>query len=192
LSKNEKSFSRRASLLLHSCCAPCSSAVLERLFSDYEITIYYYNPNIMPAAEYEKRLYEQRRLISLIPGAGKTELIEGGYDTPNQAFLKAVEGLENEREGGRRCEKCIEMRLCKTAETARELGFDFFATTLSVSPHKNTAMINRILLEKGAKHDIKPLCEDFKKKDGYKRSVELSKEYGLYRQGYCGCGIKNH
>ena len=177
---------QRETLLLHSCCAPCSSSVLERLAAYYDITLYYYNPNIMPSAEYEKRLSEQRRLLTLFPEPSDTELIEGEYD--NSAFLKAVKGLENEPEGsGVRCEKCIEMRLDKTAALARERGFDFFASTLSVSPHKNAALINKILTQTGAKYNIKPLCEDFKKKDGYRRGVELSNKYGLYRQKYCGC-----
>jgi len=167
----------KKTLLLHSCCAPCSTSVLERLTEVYKVILYFYNPNIMPAAEYEKRLSEQKRLASILDIA----LIEG--DNDNEVFLKAVRGLENEQEGGKRCEKCIAMRLFKTAETSKAQGFDFFATTLSVSPHKNTGLINRILKEAGENS----IREDFKKKDGYKRSTELSKMHGLYRQNYCGC-----
>ena len=173
---------RKNKLLLHSCCAPCSSAVIERLKNDYEVVLHFYNPNIMPVFEYEKRLFEQRRLAMLLNNVG---IIEGGYD--NEAFTEAVRGLENEPEGGGRCERCIELRLRKTAETARKQGFDCFTTTLSVSPHKNAELINRILRNAGAFYGIEPLCGDFKKKDGYKRSIELSKLYGLYRQNYCGC-----
>jgi len=164
-------------LFLHTCCAPCSSAVLERLVENYKVTLFFYNPNIMPAEEYEKRLSEQRRLASMLG----VKLIEGDYD--HEAFLNAVAGLESEQEGNSRCEKCIQLRLSKTAEAAKARGFDIFTTTLSVSPHKNAELINKILseLSEGA------LLEDFKKNDGFKRSIELSKEYGLYRQKYCGC-----
>jgi len=151
--------------------------VLERLSEDYKVVLYFYNPNIMPAAEYEKRLTEQRKLASILG----TELIEGEYD--NEAFLETVKGYKNEREGGNRCEKCITLRLSKTAEIAKARGFDFFTTTLSVSPHKNAELINRILKSLGDNS----VREDFKKKDGYKRSLELSKIHGLYRQNYCGC-----
>jgi len=167
----------KKTLLLHSCCAPCSTSVFERLAEDYKIILFFYNPNIMPAAEYEKRLSEQKRLASILD----IELIEGEYD--NDGFLKALKGFENEPEKSARCEKCITLRLSKTAQTAKAHGFDFFATTLSVSPHKNAELINRILKESGANS----IREDFKKKDGYKRSIELSKMHGLYRQSYCGC-----
>jgi predicted adenine nucleotide alpha hydrolase (AANH) superfamily ATPase len=164
-------------IFLHSCCAPCSSAVLEQLKKYYHIILFFYNPNIMPAEEYEKRLAEQRRLASILD----VELIEGEYD--NTAFLKVVRGLESEPEKGRRCEACIRLRLEKTAKAAKTRGIDTFTTTLSVSPHKNAEMINKILVELSEN----ALSEDFKKKDGYKRSLELSKEYGFYRQNYCGC-----
>ncbi|MDR2532567.1 MAG: epoxyqueuosine reductase QueH [Oscillospiraceae bacterium] len=168
-------------LFLHSCCAPCSSAVIERLAGDYNIVIFFSNPNIMPREEYEKRLSEQKRLVAL----HGVQLIEDEYE--NSTFLNAVAGFENEPEGGKRCEKCIELRLRRTAEAAKAQGFDFFTTTLSVSSHKNAVLINRILEEKGGQYGVEPLLADFKKNDGYKRSLELSKKYGLYRQGYCGC-----
>jgi len=147
---------------------------LERLTADCDVVLYYYNPNITPALEYEKRLSEQRRLAETLG----VRLIEGEYDS--EAFADAAEN----------CEKCILLRLDKTAELAKAQGFELFTTTLSVSPHKNAALINKILTETGAKYDVEPLCEDFKKRDGYKRSVELSKIYGLYRQNYCGCKVK--
>jgi hypothetical protein len=155
-------------LFLHTCCAPCSSAVLERLAKMYRVVLFFYNPNIMPAEEYEKRLAEQRRLAKIFD----VELIEGEYD------FKLTSSC---------CEKCIAQRLFKTAETAKARGFEAFTTTLSVSPHKDTALINKILKEAGELSGVEPICEDFKKKDGFKRSVELSKQYGLYRQNYCGC-----
>jgi len=139
--------------------------------------MFFCNPNIMPAAEYEKRLSEQRNLASVC----NIKLVEAQYD--NAAFLKAVKGEKN-------CEICIEMRLAEAAKAAREAGFDAFTTTLSVSPHKNTALINKILLEQGGIYGVEPLCEDFKKRGGFQRSVELSKQYGLYRQNYCGCIIE--
>ncbi|MCL1823746.1 MAG: epoxyqueuosine reductase QueH [Oscillospiraceae bacterium] len=176
----------KKSLLLHSCCAPCSSSVLEKLTENYNITLYFYNPNIMPAVEYKKRLSEQKRLLSVL----NIKMIEGDYD--NKDFLKAVKGLENEPEGKERCKKCIEMRLSKTAQIAGENKFNFFTTTLSVSPHKNAEMIYKILKEQGEIYGIKPVYEDFKKKDGYKRSLELSKKYNLYRQNYCGCVFLSH
>jgi hypothetical protein len=141
---------------------------LERLTENYKVTLFFYNPNIMPFEEYQKRLSEQRRLADIL----EIELIEGDYDFKLTAPC---------------CEKCIQLRLLKTAELAKARGFDYFTTTLSVSPHKDTVLINKLLTEAGELHGVKPLCEDFKKKDGFKRSVELSKQYGLYRQNYCGC-----
>ncbi|MCL2109125.1 MAG: epoxyqueuosine reductase QueH [Oscillospiraceae bacterium] len=165
-------------LLLHTCCAPCGSAVLEKVLDNFEITLFFYNPNIMPFDEYKKRLVEVRRL-ALIFGVG---LIEGDYDC--EAFLHSTAGLETEREGGRRCEICMRLRLQKTAEFAVANGFDRFTTTLSVSPHKNFAVISGIIAELDPERGF---SQDFKKQDGYKRSVELSKEHGFYRQNYCGC-----
>jgi hypothetical protein len=155
-------------LFLHTCCAPCSSAVLERLAENYNTVLFFYNPNIMPREEYEKRLTEQHRLAAILDA----ELIEGEYDGAITSDC---------------CEKCIAQRLFKTAELAKMRGFDYFTTTLSVSPHKDVKLINKLLTEAGELHGVTPICEDFKKKDGFKRSVELSKEYGLYRQNYCGC-----
>lgn len=174
-------------LLLHTCCGPCSTAVLERLISEgYEPDVFYFNPNITDPEEYEKRLDNQRRVISAFSeGRGhKIELIEGRYE-PDE-FYEAVRGLEAEKEGGRRCEACFRLRLKETAKTAAELGYALFDTSLSVSPHKNYALIREIGSEnEGA--GLSFLGIDYKKKDGFKRSTELSRELGLYRQNYCGC-----
>jgi len=172
-------------LLLHSCCAPCSSYVLEYLSEFFEITIYYYNPNISPYEEFEKRVEEQKRLINELPVKHKIQFIEGNYD--NCLYEEMIRGLEREKEGGPRCFLCYRMRLKNTAKLAKEKGFDYFTTTLSISPYKNSKVLNEIGEELGNKYDIKYLYADFKKKNGYKRSIELSKIYGLYRQDYCGC-----
>lgn len=172
-------------LLLHSCCAPCSSYVLEYLSEFFKITIYYYNPNISPIEEFEKRVEEQKRLIRELPTKNKINFIEGNYD--NNLYEKTISGLEEEKEGGPRCFLCYKMRLENTARLAKEKGFDYFTTTLSISPYKNSKVLNEIGEELGNKYNIKYLYADFKKKDGYKRSIELSKIYGLYRQDYCGC-----
>lgn len=168
-------------LLLHSCCAPCSSSVLEFLMPKIATTVYYYNPCIMPIGEYEHRLAEQRRLCDIV-GA---PLIEGEYDNDN--YLKRVHGLENAPEGGIRCKECFYMRLYHTAKRAKEDGFDCFCTTLTVSPHKNAELINFIGAEIGRELNIQFIPSDFKKRNGYLRSIELSKRYGIYRQEYCGC-----
>lgn len=168
-------------LLLHSCCGPCSTHVIKVLSDSYDLTIFYFNPNIYPAAEYQKRLVEQLKYAKL----KGIEVLEGKYD--EGAFLKLVKGLEDVPEGGARCRKCFEMRLAETAKVAKEKGFDLFATTLSVSPHKNTVVINSVGEEIAARENIEFLPENFKKKDGYLDSIRLSKEYGLYRQDYCGC-----
>jgi len=167
-------------LLLHTCCAPCGSAVLEKLINNYNITLFFYNPNIMPYAEYNKRLGEVRRLADIFG----VELTEAEYE--NELFTEKIKGLENEPEKGRRCELCIELRLRKTAEAAKAHGFEFFTTTLSVSPHKDFDTISRIISETDPQRG---LAKDFKKQDGYKRSVELSKQHGFYRQNYCGCNF---
>jgi len=172
-------------LLLHSCCAPCSSYVLEYLSEHFRIILLYYNPNIMPANEYYHRLSEQKRLLTLINARHGIELAESRY--AEQEFLEAVKGLENEPEGGARCEKCFRLRLTEAAKAAKEYGADYFATTLTVSPHKNAQKINEIGLEIEAEYGVKYLLSDFKKKNGYKRSIELAGQYGLYRQDYCGC-----
>lgn len=172
-------------LLLHSCCAPCSSAVLERLTSFFEVTIYYYNPNITEEAEYLKRKEEQQRLLMQLPHIHPLHFLEGTYEP--ERFWEISNGLESEKEGGPRCLKCYYLRLEATAQKAKELEFDYFTTTLSVSPYKKADALNRVgeILEQ--KYQIPYLYADFKKKNGYKRSIELSKEYGLYRQDYCGC-----
>lgn len=173
------------SLLLQSCCGPCSSYVLEVLAEHFNVTVLYYNPNIYPEAEYYKRLDEQIKIINSMPFKNKVELMPCDYD--EQEFLSAAKGFENEREGGARCKECFILRLGKTAALAKEKGFDFFTTTLTVSPHKNAQLLNQIGKELEDKHGVKYLFADFKKKEGYKRSIQLSKEYDLYRQEYCGC-----
>lgn len=172
-------------LLVHSCCAPCSSYVLEYLNKYFNITVLYYNPNIYPFEEYEYRKNEQKRLISEMKFENPVSFIDCDYD--NDSFNKAVKGLEAEPEGGKRCEKCFELRLNKTAEVAKENGFDYFVTTLSISPLKNAETLNRIGKEVGEKYGVEYLLSDFKKNNGYKRSIELSREYSLYRQNFCGC-----
>ncbi len=172
-------------LLLHSCCAPCSSYCLEYLSTFFKITIFYYNPNITEQAEYLKRVAEQQRLIKNLPCKYEIKFLEGNYNP--SLFFDLAKGLEKEPEKGKRCYKCYELRMHETALTAKKLGFDYFATTLTLSPYKNAHWVNEIgeLLEKEL--NIKYLYSDFKKKNGYKRSIELSKIYNLYRQDYCGC-----
>ena len=172
-------------LLLHSCCAPCSSAVLEYLTEHFSITVFYFNPNIFPEEEFLHRIEEQKRLIREIPGKNPVEFVEQGWQS--ERFYEAVKGLENIPEGGERCFACYRLRLEETAKLAAELGFEFFTTTLSVSPYKNSAKLNEIGGELEKKYGVKHLPSDFKKKNGYKRSLELSGKYGLYRQNYCGC-----
>lgn len=172
-------------LLLHSCCAPCSSYVLEYLSEFFEITLFYYNPNIFPESEYTKRLLEQQTLISDMRLKHPVSFLAGNYD--KERFYAAAEGLEHLKEGGERCFKCYELRLGESAQMALKGGFDYFTTTLSISPLKNADKLNRIGMEIGERYKVKYLQSDFKKKNGYKRSVELSNEYGLYRQDYCGC-----
>ena len=178
--------SRRPRLLLHSCCGPCSSAVLEAVTPHFETTVFFYNPNILPAEEFEKRLWWQRYLLERAPFAAGVALIVPDRD--EAAFRAAAAGLEDAPEGGARCTACFELRLSRTAEAARAGGFDYFATTLTVSPHKNAPLINAIGERLAAEKGVAWLPSDFKKKDGYKRSIELSREYGLYRQAGCGCG----
>lgn len=173
------------SLLLHSCCAPCSSYVLEYLSEFFNITVFYYNPNIHPELEYRKRVDEQKEFIENLPVKRKINFIEGKY-LPEE-FFDMAKGLEEEREGGHRCFKCYELRLKEAAKTASELNFDYFTTVLSISPHKNAEKINEIGEKVSQEFGIKFLNSDFKKKNGYKRSIELSKQYNLYRQDYCGC-----
>ena len=173
------------SLLLHSCCAPCSSYVLEYLSQYFKITVFYYNPNISPEEEYRKRVAEQKRLISQLPLKNAVEFIEGDYKP--QDFYDIAKGLENIPEGGERCFACYRLRLEKTARLAADMGFDYFTTTLSISPYKNASKLNEIAEELSGIYKVKNLPSDFKKKEGYKRSIALSAEYNLYRQDYCGC-----
>lgn len=172
-------------LLLHSCCAPCSSYVLEYLSQYFEITVFYYNPNIYPPEEYEKRVQEQERFIRELPVSHPISFLGGAYDT--ERFYEMAKGLEREPEGGARCFGCYRLRLEEAAQAARQGGFDYFTTTLSISPLKNAEKLNQIGEEIGAHYGIPYLNSDFKKKNGYKRSVELSAQYGMYRQDYCGC-----
>ena len=172
-------------LLLHSCCAPCSSSVIERLSPHFDITIIYYNPNIEPYEEYNKRKEEEIRFISKYESINKLDIIDCDYD--NDIFHELVKGMEDLQEGGARCHKCYNLRLEATAKKAKELGYDYFSTTLTVSPYKNSQVLNEIGEYLEDKYNIKYLYSDFKKKEGYKRSIELSKEYNLYRQDYCGC-----
>ncbi|MEE0060426.1 MAG: epoxyqueuosine reductase QueH [Acutalibacteraceae bacterium] len=172
-------------LLLHSCCAPCSSYVIEYLSKFFKITVFYYNPNISPDEEYQYRANEQKRLIESMTFENPVDFLEGDYNPDD--FFNLCKGLENEPEGGARCAKCFNLRLNKTAEVAKQNGFDYFTTTLTISPLKNAQLINNIGQEIAKKHGLQYLVSDFKKKDGYKRSIVLSKEYNLYRQNYCGC-----
>lgn len=174
-----------SSLLLHSCCGPCSSYVLEYLANYFKITILYYNPNIYPEDEYLKRKKEQLHLIEELPVKYKVSFMEVKYDP--ESFFRLARGLEDEKEGRKRCHKCYQLRLEETAKLASQNGFDYFATTLSVSPYKNSLVLNEIGKDLEEKYQVKYLYSDFKKKNGYKRSIELSKVYNLYRQDYCGC-----
>ena len=174
----------KPNLLLHSCCGPCSTQVLSFLTPYFNITVLYYNPNIEPFTEYEKRKQEQIRFIKEFNHNNIT-FLDCDYD--NNAFTEAVKGLENEKEGGARCPVCFRVRLEKTARVAKEKKYDFFGTTLTVSPYKNSRQINLIGYALEKRYNVKFLYSDFKKKDGYKKSIELSKQYNLYRQNYCGC-----
>lgn len=172
-------------LLIHSCCAPCSSYVLEYLSNYFKITVLYYNPNIFPKEEYEYRIGEQEKLINAMPVKHKVEFISTDYEP--EKFYSVTKGLENEPEGGKRCYECFKLRLSYAAELAKRLNFDYFTTTLSISPLKDSHILNTLGAEIGKQFGVNYLLSDFKKKNGYKRSVELSKEYNLYRQNYCGC-----
>lgn len=172
-------------LLLHSCCAPCSSYCLELLSSYFKVTVFYYNPNIYPPEEYFMRVEEQRRFIEQFPAKYPISFVEGTYDTTR--FYAMAKGKEQVKEGGERCFLCYEMRLRETCGYAKAHGFDFFTTTLSISPLKNAAKLNEIGEKLQNEYQISYLYSDFKKKNGYKRSTEISKEYEMYRQDYCGC-----
>lgn len=183
-----KSLNCKPKLLLHSCCAPCSSSVLERLVEFFDITIFFYNPNIDKEEEFKKRQDEEIRLINELNNKyskNKIKIVTTNHNSDD--YNKIVLGLENENEGGKRCEKCFFLRLSETANFAKQNNFDYFTTTLTVSPHKNAELLNEIGLKISEKFGIKFLVSDFKKEDGYKRSIELSKKYNLYRQDYCGC-----
>ena len=192
----------RPSLLIHSCCAPCSSYVLTYLARYFDITVLYYNPNIYPPEEFDKRKNEQERLIEALnrdlrtgdeeggaavmpEGSADIRFVAGDYDP--QVFFEMAKGLEDVPEGGARCFKCYELRMREAAAAAREGGYDYFTTTLSISPLKNAGKINEIGEELEKEYGVKHLTSDFKKKEGYKQSIELSRKYDLYRQDYCGC-----
>ena len=171
--------------MLHSCCAPCSSSVLEYLSAYSDITEVYFNPNRSPESEYVKRVNEVKRLIAEMPSCSQVRFMEGRYEP--QEFYSCAKGLEEEPEGGERCLKCFRLRLKEAARAAKEINADYVCTTLTISPLKNADNLNRIGKEEAEKLGIKWLPSDFKKKNGYKRSIELSDEYNLFRQNYCGC-----
>lgn len=173
------------SLLIHSCCGPCSSYVLEYLSNYFKIVLFYYNPNIYPQEEYFKRLDEQKRIINKIDSINKIELVEGEYNT--KKYYDAIKGMENLGEGSQRCFDCYEFRLIEAAKLCKEFNMDYFVTTLSISPYKNAEKINEIGYRIGKEFNVNYLPSDFKKKGGYQRSIVLSKEWDLYRQDYCGC-----
>ena len=175
----------RPRLLLHACCAPCSSYVLEYLSNFFDITLYFYNPNITPAEEYTYRAEELSRLVEEMGLSERTALSVSEYNSDE--FYNIVKGLEDEPEGGARCARCYRLRLEASARYAAERGFDYFTTTLSISPYKNSRWLNEIGAELAEQYGVRYLFSDFKKKNGYKRSCELSEKYGLYRQDYCGC-----
>ncbi|MDD6012448.1 MAG: epoxyqueuosine reductase QueH [Oscillospiraceae bacterium] len=175
----------RPRLLLHVCCAPCSSYCMEYLSEHFSVTVFYYNPNIHPAEEYRHRVEEVRRLISEMGLKHIDGFVEGTFEPSD--FYEAVKGLENCPEGGERCRRCYRLRLEETAKLAAEKGFDYFTTTLTISPLKSAEALNEIGEAVGEIYGVRHLPSDFKKRNGYKRSIELSREYGLYRQNYCGC-----
>ena len=176
----------RPSLLLQSCCGPCSSYVLEYLTKHFNVTAFFYNPNIRPEAEYEKRLETLKQLLTTMSTESPVALLEPGWR--GEEFETAAKGMEAEPEGGARCAVCFRLRLEETARVAAEWGFEWFGTTLTVSPHKDAERINAIGFALEREYGVKWLPSDFKKRNGYLRSIQLSKEYGLYRQEYCGCG----
>jgi predicted adenine nucleotide alpha hydrolase (AANH) superfamily ATPase len=186
--KEDRAALCRPTLCLHVCCAPCGSYSFEYLSKYFDITAYFYNPNIKPPDEYHRRLSEVSRLITEMPLKTPVKLVEAPYN-PHEFDEIACDYL-NEPEGGKRCERCINLRIFKTAEFARENGFDYFSTTLSISPHKNAALIYEISKDAEKIYGVKTLPLDLKKNNGYKRSIELSKEYSLYRQSYCGCTMQ--
>ncbi len=172
-------------LILHSCCAPCSTYVIEQLSEVYELIIFYYNPNIFPDEEYRKRAEEQQKLIDKMCTKHPIHCVIGEYE--KERFYQVAKGLEDEPECGERCQRCYRLRLQKTAELAKEMDVSLFTTTLTISPLKKAEVLNRIGMEIAQEQGLQYLVSDFKKKNGYQRSVVLSKEYGLYRQDFCGC-----
>ncbi len=185
LDKIIENLNKRPSLLVHSCCAPCSSYVLEYLSEFFDITVLYYNPNISPFEEYTLRKNEQIRLINEKAWKNPVKFLD--CDWENEKFEQIAIGMETEKEGGKRCHACFNLRLEKTAQCAKENNFDYFVTTLSISPLKNAEVLNKIGEALSEKYGVKYLPSDFKKREGYKRSIELSKEFNLYRQNFCGC-----
>ena len=185
LDETLKKLDGKKKLLLHACCAPCSSYVIEYLSEYFDITILYYNPNIDTEEEFNHRLSELKRFVSEFKTKNKVEVISLGYD--NQEYLDEVEGLEEEKEGGSRCYKCFKLRLTKSCLYAKNNNFDYFTTTLTISPLKNSRILNEIGHDLEQEYGINYLYSDFKKREGYKRSIVLSHEYNLYRQDYCGC-----
>ncbi len=186
--KRMKEEGKRKRLLLHACCAPCSSYCLEYLREAFALTVFFYNPNLTEQEEYRRRVEEEKRLIALMNGQGgssQIEILEGRYEP--ERFLEAAKGLETCKEGGERCVRCFALRLGETARVAAEGGFDFFTTSLTISPLKNSALLNRIGAQEGERYGVRFLPSDFKKNNGYLRSTQLSRLYGLYRQNYCGC-----
>ena len=174
---------KKPKLLLHVCCAPCSSHCLSELEPYFDITVFYYNPNISPFKEYARRLNEEKRFVKEV--YPNINVIDAKYD--NESFEQLAKGFENLKEGGERCKKCYRLRLEQTAQFAKENGFDFFTTTLTVSPYKHSATLNEIGEDVAKQYEVDYLFSDFKKNNGYQHSIELSKQYNLYRQDYCGC-----
>ena len=186
--KRMKEEGKRKRLLLHACCAPCSSYCLEYLREAFALTVFFYNPNLTEQEEYRRRVEEEKRLIALMngqEGSSQIEILEGRYEP--ERFLEAARGLETCKEGGERCVRCFALRLGETARVAAEGGFDCFTTSLTISPLKNSALLNRIGAQEGERYGVRFLPSDFKKNNGYLRSTQLSRLYGLYRQNYCGC-----
>ena len=186
--KRMKEEGKRKRLLLHACCAPCSSYCLEYLREAFALTVFFYNPKLTEQEEYRRRVEEEKRLIALMngqEGSSQIEILEGRYEP--ERFLEAAKGLETCKEGGERCVRCFALRLGETARVAAEGGFDFFTTSLTISPLKNSALLNQIGAQEGERYGVRFLPSDFKKNNGYLRSTQLSRLYGLYRQNYCGC-----
>lgn len=185
LDKKLENINKKTTLLLHSCCGPCSSYCLEYLSKYFYITVFYYNPNIYPSNEYELRIEEQKTIINATKATYPITLVEGEYDT--KKYYQAIKGLELEAEGGKRCMACYELRLKEAAKLCREYGYDYFTTSLTISPHKDAHILNAIGRKMAKRYECEYLDTDFKKKNGYKRSVEISKSLDIYRQDYCGC-----